>query len=41
MTEQDDETRAEFIARIAELYEVPITLIRYQTIEQTDQETDG
>lgn len=41
MIEQDDESRAEFIARIAKLYEVPMNLIRYQTIEQTDTETDG
>ena len=33
----DSETRAEFIARIAERYEVPTDLIRYETMEQTKE----
>ncbi len=41
MTEQDDETRADFIARIAERYEVPMNLIRYQETQATDIDTDG
>ncbi len=36
----DSETRAEFIAKIAKAYDVPMTLIRYNTIEQTEQDND-
>ena len=39
MIECEDETRAEFIARIAKRYEVPISLIRYESIEQTDTDS--
>ncbi len=36
----DTETRAEFIARIAERYEVPMNLIRYESIEQVSNNND-
>ena len=36
----DNETRAEFIARIAKAYEVPMNLIRYETIEQVSNNND-
>ena len=36
---QEDETRADFIAKIAELYDVPMTLIRYDdTLQHIRQE---
>ena len=34
------ETRAEFIAKIAKRYEVPMNLIRYETIEHNKQDND-
>jgi len=35
-----NETRQEFIDRIAKRYQVPFDLIRYQTIEQTERDND-
>jgi len=37
MTDDTDDTRAEFIAKIAKLYDVPMNLIRYEAIE-TEQD---
>ena len=38
MTDEADESRAEFIAKIAKLYDVPMNLIRYEAIE-TEQDS--
>lgn len=34
-THEDGETRAEFIAKIAKVYDVPMNLIRYEEISNT------
>jgi len=33
--DRDNETRAEFMAKIARVYDVPMTLIRYKQLEYT------